>query len=202
MAGTIWISSNVTVPAGEIEHVAKNSFTPLQYSYHNWTRQAFISPKAFSPLEQRYFSGKAEPMTVQPREHIMGGLPLQRAWLESYRRESSLRNGRQGERWGPTSTGGTHLSSKEPSWVLAVLYSPACVADRHEPSPETFMMDTGNSIPTESLPMLCLQESWGPKTLPGLVLAPYLATERLCLQVRGPGLLNAAQDLLVWTLGS
>lgn len=79
------------------------------------------------------------------------------------------------------STVSTHLSSKEPSRVLAVLYSPACVADRHEPSPETFMIDTGNIIPTESLPMLCLQESRGLKTLPGLVFAPYLATERLHL---------------------
>lgn len=76
------------------------------------------------------------------------------------------------------STGSTHLSPKEPSWVLAVLYSPACVADRHEPSPETFVTGTGNIIPTESLPMLCLQESGGPKTLPDFVLAPYLAIEK------------------------
>jgi hypothetical protein len=61
------------------------------------------------------------------------------------------------------STGSTYLSSKPPSWVLAVLYSPACVTDRHEPSPETLVTVAGNIIPTESLPMLCLQESRGPK---------------------------------------
>lgn len=52
--------------------MAKNSFTPLQYSYHNWTQQAFISPKAFPPLEQRCFSGKAKPVTLQPTEDIEG----------------------------------------------------------------------------------------------------------------------------------
>lgn len=89
------------------------------------------------------------------------------------------------------STGGTHLSSKQPSWVLAVLYSPACVADRHEPSPETFTTDAGNIILTESSLMLCLQESSGPKTLLGFVLlALYLALERLYPQGKGPGLLN------------
>lgn len=61
------------------------------------------------------------------------------------------------------STGSTHLSSKEPSWVLAVLYSPACVTDRHEPSPETYLMDAGNIIPTESLPTLWTARVQGPE---------------------------------------
>lgn len=89
---------------------------------------------------------------------------------------------------GPMSTGGIHLSSsKEPSWVLAVLCSPACDTDRHEPSPETCLMDVGNIIPTAYNLSTRVQ---GPKDPSWPSIFSHTETRG-----KGPGLLNVPSSI-------
>lgn len=45
----------------------------------------------------------------------------------------------------------THLSTKEPSQVLAVLYFPDCVTDKCRATTKTYLMESKNIIPMESL---------------------------------------------------
>lgn len=84
------------------------------------------------------------------------GLSLLTASLESFGWESSFGGGGRGG-GGPMSTSSTHLSSKEPSWVLAVL-QPVSLTKCESPL-QTSLMDSKNVISRESLPGLLSAES-------------------------------------------
>lgn len=122
---------------------------PCNIPTHNWTQQVFISPKACSHWSKGAFLGRQNPWLLSPERTSWGSHYRQHRW-NPLDQSPAFRVGSRG-RGGLMTIISTHLSTQEPSWVLAVLHSPACVTDKCESTIKTCLIDSKNVIPIESL---------------------------------------------------